>query len=313
MDATTDRETLRYLDRRTVAHLLPPTDELLDRLAGTYVAMAGGRVENPAKIGVHPRPDAFLHAMPAFLADPDVTAVKWVSAFPANRDLDLPTIAGLIVLNDSATGLPLTVMDATEITAVRTAVASGVSLRHLAHPGWRRVAILGYGEQGRRHAAVIRALNPDAEIRVYGGPRLSAPQPGVEVADGARAAVADADVVVTAVPMTKRPHPVLERSWLPERCLVLPVDFDASVTPALVAAADDFVVDDEAQFARYREAGSFDGWPEPARSLGAALQDEPRGRLRVSCSLGVGAVDAAVAALVHQRALDSGAGLRLPR
>lgn len=312
MDATTDRELL-YLDRHTVAHLLPTTAELLDELARTYVAMAGDRVENPAKIGVHPRPDAFLHAMPAFLADTDVTALKWVSAFPANRAVGLPTIAGLIVLNDSATGLPLAVMDATEITAVRTAVASGVSVRHLAHPGWRRVAILGYGEQGRQHVSVVRALNPDAEIRVYGGPRLSAPRPGVDVVDGARAAVAGADVVITAVPMTKRPQPVVEAAWLPERCLVVPVDFDASVTAALVCAAGDFVVDDEAQFAHYRGAGSFAGWPEPARSLGAALQESPRGDLRVSCSLGVGAVDAAVAALVHQRALASGAGIPLPR
>lgn len=313
MDATNGPGPLLYLDRATVLRLLPPVDELLDHLARTYVAMARGRVENPPKIGVHPRPDAFLHAMPAHLVDEDVTALKWVSAFPVNRRVGLPAIGGLVVLNDSATGLPLAVMDASEITAVRTAVASGVGIRHLAHPGWRRVGILGYGEQGRQHAAVVRALEPQAEVRVYGGPRLTTPQPGVEVVDGPRAAVEGADVVITAVPMTKRPDPVVERAWLPERCLVVPVDFDASVTPALVDGADDFVVDDEGQFAHYRGLGSFAGWPAPARSLGAALQDDAHGDLRVLCSLGVGAVDAAVAALVHQRALDSGDGIALPR
>ncbi len=313
MDASTDPGPLLYLDRATVRRLLPPVDELLDHLARTYVEMARGRVENPAKIGVHPRPDAFLHAMPAHLAAQDVTALKWVSAFPGNRRAGLPTIAGLVVLNDSATGLPVAVMDATEITAVRTAVASGVSIRHLAHPGWSRVGMLGYGEQGRQHAAVVRALNPYAEIRVYGGPRLVGPQPGVQVVAEARAAVEGADVVVTAVPMTKRPEPVVERAWLPARCLVVPVDFDASVPPSLVDTADDFVVDDEAQFAHYRALGSFAGWRAPARSLGAALQEEPRGDLRVSCSLGVGAVDAAVAALVRQRAEQAGAGTALPR
>ena len=304
---------LLYLDRACVRRLLPTVEEQVDRLAGVYRAMAHDRVENPPKLGVHPRPSAFIHAMPAHLADEDVTAVKWVSAYPGNPARGLPYISGLIVLNDSDTGLPVAVMDASEITAVRTAAASGVSVRHLAHPGWRRAAILGYGEQGREHAKMLRALNPDAAVVVYGGPRLTGPVEGCEVAPDARTAVDGADVVVTAGPMSPDPERRLDPTWLQPRCLVVPVDFSAYVGADLARRADDLVTDDLPQFAHYRTLGHFQGWPEPSRSLGEALETEPTGDLRVSCSLGVGAVDAAVAAVVLERARREGVGVELRR
>lgn len=305
--------TLLYLDRACVRRLLPTVEEQVDRLAEVYRAMAHGRVENPPKLGVHPRPAAFIHAMPAYLGDEDVTAVKWVSAYPGNPARGLPYISGLIVLNDSDTGLPVAVMDAAEITAVRTAAASGVSVRHLAHPGWRRAAILGYGEQGREHARMLRALNPDAAVVVYGGPRLTGPVEGCEVAPDARTAVDGADVVVTAGPMSPDPQRRLDPTWLQPRCLVVPVDFSAYVGADLALRADDLVTDDLSQFAHYATLGHFQGWPEPSRSLGAALETEPTGDLRVSCSLGVGAVDAAVAAAVLERARREGVGVELRR
>jgi alanine dehydrogenase len=306
-------DTITYLDRATVRGLLPEALEQVDRLAAVYRAMVHGRVENPPKIGVHPRPSSFLHAMPAHLADGDVTALKWIAAYPGNPARGVPAVSGLVVLNDSGTGLPVAVMDAAEITTARTASASAVSIRHLAHPGWQRVAILGYGEQGRAHARVVRALNPGAAVRVHGGPRLAGPLPGVEVVADARTAVEGADVVVTAGPMAPDPTRRLERSWLADRVLVVPVDFSAYVGADVAGAADQLVTDDVEQLEHYRTLGHFEGWPAPHHSLGQALEREPAGDLRVSCSLGVGAVDAALAAVVHERALERGEGLRLPR
>lgn len=308
-----DVAPLLYLDRATVRGLLPTVEEQVDRLAAVYRAMAQDRVENPPKLGVHPRPSAFLHAMPAYLADEDVTAVKWVGAYPANPARGLPYVSGLILLNDSETGLPTAVMDAAEITAARTAAASGVSVRHLAHPGWRRAAILGFGEQGREHAKVLRALNPDVAIAVYGGPRLTGPVDGVEVTPDARTAVDGADVVITAGPMSPDPERRLDPDWLSGRCLVVPVDFSAYVGADVVTEADDLVTDDVEQFDHYRTLGHFQGWPEPSRSLGQALGSPPTGDLRVSCSLGVGAVDAAIGAAVLERARREGLGVSLRR
>lgn len=313
MNPPSPTDAITYLDRETVRALLPAPLEQVDVLTDVYRAMAAGRVENPPKLGVHPRPSSFLHAMPAYLADSDVTATKWVSAYPGNRERGLPAISGLVILNDSATGLPTAVMDAAEITAARTAAASAVTIRHLAHPGWQRVAILGYGEQGRAHAAAVRALAPRSTIRVHAGPRHAGPLPGVEVVDTARAAVDGADVVVTAGPMAPDPSRRLEASWLADRVLVVPVDFSAYVPAEVARAADLLVTDDVDQFEHYRTLGHFGGWPRPHFSLGAALDTEPTGDLRVSCSLGVGAVDAVLAQEVHRRAVAQGAGIRLPR
>jgi alanine dehydrogenase len=306
---------LRYLDRGTVRRLLPDVPGQVAALERAYVGMARGSVENPPKIGVHPRADAFLHAMPAHLGEEDVTVLKWVGAYPGNPARGLPYISGLLVLNDSDTGLPLAVMDAAELTAARTAAASAVSVQHLARPGWSRVAVLGYGEQGRAHVPALRSVNPEAELTVYGGPRARGPWPGVTAASDARSAVEGADVVVTAGPMTRDPARRVDPSWLDPRTLVVPVDFDAYVGADLATAADLLVTDDVEQFEFYRSAGRFAGWPEPDASLGEVVTGahRPTDGLSVSCSLGVAAADAALAALVWERARAEGGGVELPR
>lgn len=291
---------LSWLDADAVRRLLPGLDEQLDLVADTYTATARGRVELPPKPGLHPRADAFLNAMPAYLMDRDVVALKWISAYSGNPALGLPAVSGLIIVNDAATGAPEVVMDAEEITTLRTAIASGVAVRHLAHPGWQRVAILGYGVQGRAHTRVMRHLNPDAEIVAW-GPRLTGPVEGVEVAADPRSAVEGADVVLTCGPMPRPPEPVVQPDWLAANCLVLPVDYDARVRAEVSQAADAFFVDDVPQFESFRERGYFAGWAIPQGSLGDALMTAPEGGRRLVCSLGVGSIDAVIAGAVRDR------------
>src|SRR4051812_11655245 len=160
-------QPILYLTRAEVRGLMPSFSDQVGLVAETYRAMAAGSVELPPKPGVHPRQDAFIHAMPAYIADTDVAAIKWVSGYPSNKALGLPYINGLMIVNDAATGLPTAIMDAAEITAARTAAASGACIRHWAPEGWTRAAIIGCGEQGRYHAEMIATLWPDAELSVY--------------------------------------------------------------------------------------------------------------------------------------------------
>jgi alanine dehydrogenase len=306
---------LLYLSREEVAGLLPDVTAQLDLVERTYRSLAAGRVELPPKPGLHPRKDSFIHAMPAYLRDEDVVALKWVAGYPANKERGLPYISGLVVMNDAETGLPVAVMDGAEITAARTAAASGVCIRRFAPAGWREAAILGCGEQGRFHARLLRELESDVRIRAFDPhPERIAQMPGpVEAVAGPREALEGAEVIVSAGPIVEEPDPPITPAWLGERWLVLPIDFDFYVRAETVAGAELFLVDDVGQFEYYRSLGHFQGWPEPAGSVGEGLAGSASPAQVVCCNLGIGALDAAFAALVLERARAAGAGTELPR
>jgi ornithine cyclodeaminase/alanine dehydrogenase-like protein (mu-crystallin family) len=118
--------------------------------------------------------------------------------------------------------------------------------------------------------------------------------------------------VVTAGPIVDDPRPVVERGWVGERALVLPIDFDALVQRDVIAAAALFAVDDVPQYTSYQEQGHFTGWAEPHGSVGEAARDGLGGDLVVCCNLGVGSLDAAFADAVYRAAQAAGAGTRLP-
>ena len=303
-----------YLSREEVAGLLPEIATQLDLVEDTYRSVGAGRVELPPKPGIHPRKDSFIHAMPAYLRDEDVASIKWVAGYPGNKDVGLPYISGLIVLNDAGTGLPLAVMDGAEITAARTAAASGVCIRRWAPDGWREAAILGCGEQGRHHARVLGALNPEARIHAFDPhpERIAQLEGRVEPAASAEDAVSSSELVVTAGPIVDDPESPLGPDWLGERWLGLPIDFDFYFSAEAVSSADLFLVDDVDQFEYYRSLGHFQGWPNPDGSVGEALGRAGSPDRVLCCNLGVGALDAAFAARVLAAARERGVGTELP-
>ncbi|MEX0816834.1 MAG: hypothetical protein WD027_05280 [Gaiellales bacterium] len=303
--------TLLYLSREEVAGLLPELDQQLDLVEATYRALGEGRVELPPKPGIHPRPDSFIHAMPAYLRDEDIAALKWVAGYPANKARGLPYISGLIVLNDPDTGLPVAVMDGAEITAARTAAASGVCIRRWAPSGWGEAAILGCGEQGRFHARVLAALSPNVRIRAYDPhpERIEQLEGNVAPASSWEEAVQGAEVIVSAGPIADDPHPPIGPDALSERVLALPIDFNFYFSADAVESADLFLVDDVGQFEYYRSLGHFEGWPDPHGVVGE--EHERRARV-VCCNLGIGALDAAFAQRVLEAARGAGAGTELP-
>jgi ornithine cyclodeaminase/alanine dehydrogenase-like protein (mu-crystallin family) len=305
--------TFVYLPRKEVSGLLPPIPEQLDLVEETYRAVGAGRVELPPKPGIHPRKDSFIHAMPAYLRDDDVAALKWVAGYPGNKERGLPYISGLIVLNDAETGLPTAIMDGAEITAARTAAASGVCIRRWAPAGWSNAAILGAGEQGRHHARVLGALNGAARILVYDPhpERIAQLEGRVEPVEAPEEATSRSEVIVTAGPIVEEPESPLGRDWLGDSWIGLPIDFDFYFSAEAVAAADLFLVDDVDQFEYYRSLGHFQGWPKPDGSVGEALAGADSPARVVCCNLGVGALDAAFAARVLAAAREQGVGTEL--
>jgi alanine dehydrogenase len=297
-----------------VASLLPDVPEQLGLVEATYRAAAAGRVELPPKPGIHPRPDSFIHAMPAYLHDGDVAALKWVAGYPQNKGRGLPYISGLITVNDAETGVPVAVMDGAEITAARTAAATGVCVRRWAPDEWSEAAILGCGEQGVFHSRLLNTLRPGVRIRAYDPHRerverlAGSVTPVREPAE----AVAGADVVVTAGPIVEDPRPPISPDWLGERWLAVPIDFDFYFRREAIEAAELFLVDDVEQFEYYRSLGHFDGWPKPHGTVGEALEGDGRPRQVACVNLGIGALDAAFAKRVLDSARERGVGVELP-
>src|SRR5512140_1055963 len=113
-----------YLSQADVAAVSLDMPTIIEKLELAFKEKGEGRVEMPPKPGIHTQPDAFIHAMPAYIPAFQSAGIKWVSGYPANFKRGLPYISGLLILNDAENGLPYAVMDCTWITAYRTGAAS---------------------------------------------------------------------------------------------------------------------------------------------------------------------------------------------
>ncbi len=327
---------LRYLSGADVASAMP---ELDDRLALADLTLRGlaGAAELPPKIAVHPRPaGAFAHAMPAYLpgdapdGQRDRLGMKWVLGFSANLAAGLPAISGTLLLNDPVTGLPTGILDAGPITAARTAAVSGVAIRAWAPPvvgRHPRAALIGAGVQGRSHVPVLGRVLPGVELAVFDRDpeRASAlvdearRTPGIgaaQVAPSARDAVDGADVVLTAASFVAPPErQVMTSDWLSPSALVVPVDYATYCAAEVARGASLFLVDHRDQFLANRDAGQFDGYPDPTAMFGEALAAEiarPGGRV-VATHLGTGLADVVFGTAILEAAAAQGLGIVLPR
>jgi ornithine cyclodeaminase/alanine dehydrogenase len=332
-----DLPPLRYLTAADVAAAMPA---LPDRLALAELTLRGlaGDAELPVKIGLHPVPPAsFAHAMPARLpgeaadGSGDRIGMKWVSGNPANNAAGLAGIYAMLLLNDPITTVPVAILDAGSITAHRTAAISGVAIRTWAPaaPAGRpvRAALIGAGVQGRSHVPVLGHVLPGVSLTVYDRDPsraasladLAASTAGVgsvEVAAGAREAVDGADVVVTVASFVAPPErQVMTGDWLAPGALVVPVDYATYCSAEVAREADLFLVDHVGQFVVNRDAGNFDGYPDPAMTFGEALAagtPRPPGRV-VATHLGTGLADVVFGSAILETAAEHGLGTILPR
>ena len=78
-------QRILYLSRADVEAVGVTMAEIIDTLEIAFHEHGLGHVEMPPKPGVHSRPDAFIHAMPAYIPALHAIGVKWVSAYPANQ------------------------------------------------------------------------------------------------------------------------------------------------------------------------------------------------------------------------------------
>jgi len=320
---------LLYLSQADVESVGLEMAEIIEALEQMFHEKGAGRVEMPPKPGIHTRPDAFIHAMPAYIPALEAAGIKWVSGYPENYRHGLPYITGLLILNDAETGMPLAVMDCVcvWITAKRTGAATAVAAKYLARPDSETVGILGCGVQGRSNLEALDVLFPLKRVLAYDvNPNIRqryveemSEQFGLEVvpAREPREAVAGCDIVVTAGPILKTPHATIKPGWFEAGGFASLVDFDSYWHSDAMREADKFCTDDVGQLEHYREVGYFQNIPPIHADLGELVAGRKPGRetdeeRTMACNLGLALDDMATAPLIYQRALKKGIGTWLP-
>lgn len=281
----------------------------------TAVEAAARTVEpdrEPARSAV-PAPAGSLLLMPAVSAR--YAGVKLVSVAPGNPAHRLPRIQGTYVLFDAATLAPVSMMDGTRLTALRTPAVSAVAARHLAAPGAHRVLLFGTGPQAHGHLEALRHVLPGARFEVAGRrPAAVAAfvrhwsDLGVPVVAATAGAVPRADVVCCC---TNAREPLLSGRDVAPHALVIAVgshEPDARELDAALFARATTVA--ESRATALREAGDIiqaiaEGALDPddivtLQQVVLGTVRPPADRPRVFKSTGMAWQDLAVAAAVHE-------------
>ncbi len=312
------------LNQQEVEELLD-MEGCIEAMEGALAALARGEVDMPLRTVFRPEgQDTLIGLMPAHRAgESPLYSLKTVCVFPDNPKRGLDAHQGTVTLFDGETGEVRALMNASAVTAIRTAAVSAVATRLLAREDVHTLGILGAGVQARSHLEAMRTVRGFERVLVYSPTaehaRALAEEGGAEAVESAEAAVRAADVVVTA---TSSAEPVLRREWLAPGVHVnvvggRPPQMRELDTATIAESA--FFVDRresaEAEAGDYRlalEEGAIG--PEHIRAeLGEVVIGAKPGRqddeeITVFRSLGLAVEDLAAAEYVLRRAQERGIG-----
>lgn len=199
-----------------------PLSACIELMVQTMAEVSAGGAALPLRTVMQvPGGENRLGVMPGWLARPEALGAKLVCLYPENPRRGLSSHMGVVLLFDPATGALRGLLDAAEVTAIRTAAATAAASRVLARRGAGDLAILGTGEQARTHLEALSIVHALSRVRVWGRDRRKAAAfaeaartycpVAIESCAEANDAVRGADLICTT---TSSPEPVLEGAWL---------------------------------------------------------------------------------------------------
>ncbi len=252
--------------------------------------------------------------------------VKWVNAHPENPERHgLPAVMAVFVYSDPETALPLAIMDATYMTAIRTGAAAAVATKYLAPSGARRLGLIGCGAQARTVLACHAEVMPLDEVLLadrseQASKKLMAEFPDLPCRRAEISQAATADVVCT---MTPSRAPIVRAAWVSGDTHINAMGADApgkqELDPEILRKARVFLDDTEqatesgevnvslrqGQLRREAIAGTL------GRVVAGLLSGRQGGGVTVFDSTGLAAQDLAVARAVYRQACDRGIGTEI--
>jgi ornithine cyclodeaminase/alanine dehydrogenase-like protein (mu-crystallin family) len=315
------------LNQEEVERLLD-MEGCIEAMAEALASLARGEVQVPLRFIVSPEDgDSLLGLMPAHRGgEAPLYSLKTVAVFPDNPRRGLDAHQGTVTLFDGETGEVRALMNASAITAIRTAAVSAVATRLLAREDARELAILGAGVQARTHLDAMRLVRDFELVRVYSPTpehaRAVADEGRAEAVASAEQAVRGADVVVTA---TNAIEPVLRLEWLKDGAHVNAIggrppqmtelDPETIAASALYVDRRESAENEAGDYRRALEEGAI-GRDHIRAEIGEVLIGSAPGRtggeLTIFRSLGLAVEDLAAAEYVVRRARETGAGTEVP-
>ncbi len=201
---------------------LLPMSECIDVMEAALKMLARGETLLPLRTHMWlPNGRDLMGLMPGYLQGAQAMGVKIIAAFPSNEGTEYDSHQGVVLLFDGEHGLLRAIVDATAITAIRTAAVSGAATRLLARPEAGDLAIIGAGTQATSHLAAMHIVRKLRRVRVFSVPMEGAHKFAereskrhglrVEVMPTAQEAVMGADLICTVTPS---PEPVVKGEWL---------------------------------------------------------------------------------------------------
>lgn len=320
------------INHETVRRLLPMS-ECIDVMTEALQTLADGDALQPLRTLMWlPGRTRLLGMMPGYLDRPQVLGIKVITFFPGNLGTEFEGHQGAVLLFDADNGRLLAVIDAGEITSIRTAAVSGAATRHLARPEASRLAILGSGTQARTHLEAMRAVRSIEQVRVWSrdtdqARRFAEHESArhgvrVEPAPTAREAVNGADVICT---VTGAHEPVLRGAWLSPGAHINAVgaciptarelDSEAVARSRLYVDRRESALHESGDILIAKSEGAF-GDDHILGELGEALAGRVGGResaedITLFKSLGVAVEDLAAAHHVYSKAIAEGTGTNI--
>jgi len=323
---------LLIINQELVRQLLP-MGTAMELVADAFRALASGQALNPLR-QVMPLPQGLgvQVTMPAYLGYLGMTGLKAITVFSGNEGSAYDSHQGAVLLFGTEHGELQAIVDASAITAVRTAAASGVATQLLARKDAVDLAILGSGVQAASHLQAMLLARRIRRVRVWSRTpaharrfvRLAFEHHGipVEPVPTALEAVRDADIVCTT---TAAPAPVLLGDWLGPGMHINAVGSSVPFTRELdtnaVARSRLFV---DRRESTLNEAGDFlipqqEGAIDEGHiqgEIGEILLGQNPGRespeeITLFKSLGLAVQDLATAYHVYHEAKEQGLGTRV--
>jgi alanine dehydrogenase len=308
---------------------LLPMEECIDVMADALTALTKGDAVMPLRgMAGLPEKAGLLAWMPSMLPASDVMGIKVISVFP-NEGTELESHQGAVLLFEAKRGQLLAVVDASEITAIRTAAVSGLATRLLARPDADDLAILGSGTQAGTHLESMIAVRTIRRIRIWSRDPAHAEsfaetqssRRGISVAvcASAKEAVEGASIVCTTTSATQ---PVLEGRWLAPGVHVNAVGFagptgreldsEAVARGRLFADRRESMQNEAGDFLLAKREGAV-GDDHVAGEIGEVLLGMVEGRtspdqITIFESLGLAIEDLAAVNYVYRRAQETGKG-----